>query len=227
MPPTASSEPSWNVQPELVVTDPAAIELLWHPDKRIHLKPFLGKPCDLAGAAQELAIKKTAMNYWIDRLLDVGLIRQTHVERRTRHRVPFYRCIADALRVGLAAVPIESIDDLLQDYQKRWRAFGNRALAECLARQAPHLEMRLHRSGSAGVLQTILPRADAQLHDDFILYWSRLWLTREENIQLQAELNAIWDKYAALSNEQTKPEQVLMHLMHAPETWRTGPNKGG
>jgi hypothetical protein len=221
MPPTASSEPTWNVEPELHVTDPAAIEVLWHPDKRIHLKPFLGKACDLAGAAQELAIKKPAMNYWIDRLLEVGLIRQTHVERRTRHRVPFYRCVADALCVGLAEAPIESFDDLLQDHQKRWRAFGNRALAECLARQAPHLEMRLHRSATAGVSQTILPRAEAQLQDDFILYWSRLWLTREENAQLQAELNALWDKYAALSNEQAKSEQVLMHLMHVPEARRT------
>ena len=219
--------PEWMAAPEHLVVDPAAIEVLWHPAKRLHLKPFIGKCADLAAAAAELGIRKPAMSYWIDRLLEVGLIRQTHVEKRLRHRVPFYRCVADHLRVGLVDAPLASYDDVFDEFQRRWATHSRQALAEALARQAPHLELHIRPGGAAGLATSILPRPGAVPQDDFIYYWARLWLTADENRQLRDELDALWEKYAALSDESGKPEQVVMHLLQAPESWRTPINKAG
>ena len=217
----------WQAVPDLLVTDAAAIEVLWRPAKRLHLKPFLGKSADLAGAAAELGLHKPAMSYWIARLLEVGLIRRTHVERRLRHTVTFYRCVGDRLRVGLVDAPLESYEAVIDEFQRRWVGFARDALAQALARQAPHLELHLRATGASGLACDVLPRPGAVPHDDFTFYWARLWLTPDENRRLQDELNALWDKYAALSNETGKPEQVLLHLLHAPEGWRTPRNKAG
>jgi len=219
--------PEWVAEPERHVVEPAAIEVLWHPAKRLHLKPFIGKSADLAGAATELGIRKPAMSYWIDRLLEVGLIRSTHVEKRLRHRVAFYRCVADHLRVGLVDAPLESYEDVFDEFQRRWTEHARQALAEALARQAPHLELHIRQGGPAGLATSIVPRPGAVPEDDFIYYWARLWLTPTEHRALRTELDALWEKYAALSDEAGKTEQVLMHLLQAPESWRTPRNKAG
>ena len=129
----------WTAQPELTVTDPAAVAVLWHAAKRLHMRPFLGKSAGLAEAAASLGIKKTAMSYWIDRLLDLGLIRLSSVERGPRHKVARYRCVADCFRVRLADVPLSSHEGMFDDVDGRWHAQARQALARSQARQAPHL----------------------------------------------------------------------------------------
>lgn len=214
-----SSEARWSPAPELVVTDPAAVDILWHPNKRIHLKPFLGRSCDLAGASEELGVKKTAMSYWINRLVDAGLIRIERMEKRGRHTLSFYRCIADRLRVALEHAPLESYDEVVAEFGRRWNGEAREAIARSIARQAPWLELCFRPHGSAGPFASILPREGCEPPpDDFIYYWARLWLTEEEQQSLHRELNALYDKYAALSDKSCKTVPALLHLVHARET---------
>lgn len=215
----------WPVAGELLVNEPDAIEVLWYPKKRQYLKPFLGKSTDLAGAARELGIKKNVMSYWIDRLLAVGLIREVHVEKRPRHKLRFYRCVADKLRVGLMNAPLASYEDVFENFHSRWKQHALTALAESLERQSHELELCITASGASGVFSTIMPKPGSTLRDDFIYYWARLWLTEAERAALQAEMDALYDKYAALSNQDAKREQVLLHLIQVPEGWRTARNR--
>lgn len=207
----------WTPEPELAVTDPAAIEILWHANKRIHLKPFLGRSADLAGASRELGVKKTAMSYWIQRLLDAGLIRVERVEKRARHVLTFYRCVADRLRVGLDAAPLESYEGVFDDFGRRWNGLAKAAMARSLARQAADLELCYSSQGAAGPFVTILPRDGRMPADDFIFYYARLWLTEDEKRALNAELNALYDKYAALSDKVNKKVPALLHLIEVRE----------
>jgi len=212
-----SNPTSWQAVEELVVTEPAAIEILWYPKKRIHLTPFLGHSTDLAGATSRLGIKKSAMSYWIDRLLAAGLIRVERVEKRTRHQVPYYRCVADRLRVALVDAPLESYEGVFDEFSQRWQGFAKSALARSLARQSKEVELIIAAGGASGISTTILPRAGAQPRDDFIYYWARLWLSTEEQQSLERDLNALWDKYALLSDKEHKPQTVLIHLIKVPE----------
>jgi DNA-binding MarR family transcriptional regulator len=205
----------WTPMADWLVTDADAAQILWHPNKRIHLKPFLGRSNDLAGASAELGIKKTAMSYWINRLVDAGLIRVDRTEKRGRHVLTFYRCIADRLRVALKDAPMESYEAVFEDFSTRWKATADQALARSLAQQAANLELCFQPHGNGGPFTTILPREGVeQPPDDFIYYWARLWLTGEEQASLAAELNALYDKYGALSDKTRKTTPALVHLMH-------------
>ncbi|WP_374564452.1 hypothetical protein [Ideonella sp.] len=214
--------PEWTPAADLEITDPAAVEILWHLEKRVHLKPFFGQSADLASAAEQLHVSKTAMSYWIGRLVDVGLIRLVRVEKRGRHRVRHYRCVADRLRVSLKEAPLASYEGVLDDFTQRWQAQARAAMARSLAKQAPDLELCIANTGeAAGLFTTILPRPGRPAPpDDFIQYWARLWLTDDETRQLASELNALYDRYAALSDKTRKTVPTLMQLTHVRESQR-------
>lgn len=208
----------WTPAADWLVTDPAATEILWYPNKRIHLKPFLGRSNDLAGACAELGVKKAAMSYWINRLVEAGLIRIERTEKRGRHVLTFYRCVADRLRVALKDAPLESYEAVFGDFSARWQATADGALARSLAKQAADLELCFEPHASGGPFTTILPREGVRPpKDDFIYYWGRLWLTREEQAALAEELNALFDRYGALSDKASKPVPALVHLVHVRE----------
>lgn len=214
--------PPWQPAAELEITDQAAVEILWHIEKRVNLQPFLGRSADLATAAHELNISKTAMSYWIGRLTDVGLIRLVQVEKRGRHRVRHFRCVADRLRVRLHEAPLSSYEGVLDDFTQRWQIQARAEMARSLAKQAPDLELSIsNRGATAGLFTTILPRPGCKPPpDDFIQYWGRLWLTDEEATRLADELNALYDRYAALSDKTSKTVPTLMQLTHVRETQR-------
>lgn len=214
--------PEWTPAADLEITDPAAVEILWHPEKRVNLKPFVGRSVDLASAAEQLGVSKTAMSYWIGRLVDVGLIRLVRVEKRGRHRIRHYRCVADRLRVNLNEAPLASYEGVLDDFTQRWQAQARAAMARSLAKQAPDLELCIANTGAAaGLFTTILPKPGRPAPpDDFIQYWARLWLTDDEAHQLASELNALYDRYAALSDKTRKTVPTLMQLTHVREPQR-------
>lgn len=201
---------------EAQVTDPAAVAILWHPAKRLHLRPFLGRSAGLAEAAAQLGMKKPAMSYWIGRLLAAGLIRATDTQRVGRHLVTRYRCIADRLRVSLADAPLESHEAMFEDVAAHWQPLTRRALARSAARQAPFLDL-LIEAGSGGLATQVLPRGAGAPSDDFIFFWGRLWLDAAERDALRAELDALWNRYAAKSDAQAKPHATLVHLVSVPE----------
>jgi hypothetical protein len=205
---------------EMKVSDPAAVQVLWHPAKRLHLRPFLGRSAGLAEAAQLLGIKKTAMSYWIGRLLGVGLIRLVHVDRSSGHTVARYRCVADRLRVSLADAPLSSHEGVFDDADARWHPLTRHALARSLARQAPHLDLTVEASGPGGMATHLMPRGTGAPPDDYIYYRGRLWLSAAECRQLRQEIDAVWDKYAALTDQATKPHAMLVHLVAVPESPR-------
>jgi hypothetical protein len=207
----------WTPSPELVVTDALAVNILWRPDKRRHLVPFVGREASLAQAAAETGTRKTAMSYWIDQLLDAGLIRLTRVAHVGRHRVPHYRCVADRLRVGLADAPFESYESICTEFSTRWRRLSEQALAHAVARQAPAMELVISRDPVAGLRTLLEPRPGAPVKDDYVFFWARLWLAPADRDELQRDLNALWEKYEARTDRQRHDSAVLMHLQMVPE----------
>jgi hypothetical protein len=209
--------PVWTPAAELKVNDPAIVEVLWHPTKRVHLKPFLGASAGLAEAAEMLGVKKTAMSYWIDKLLALGLIRGCGHDPRSRRKLPIYRCIADRLRLSLGDAPMASLEGVFDDMDARWHPRARAALARALARQAPWMDLTIEITPRGGMSTNLVPNGDAKQADDFVYNWGRLWLTAAERDGLRGELNALYDKYSELTDAVNKPYPVLMHLVAVPD----------
>lgn len=212
-------DPGWTVMAEMKVTDAAAVEVLWHPTKRVHLKPFLGRSAGLAEAAQLLGVKKTAMSYWVGRLLRVGLIRPVGPQRRGRQLVPCYRCVADRLRVALADAPLSSYEGVFDDVDARWHPQTRQALARSLARQAPHLDLSIESRGGE-IAAELMPRDESGPADDYIYFRGRLWLDDAQALALRGELDALWNRYVALSDPGARHRPTLVHLVAVPESRR-------
>lgn len=216
-PDEAISDLGWAPVADLLVTEERAAEILWRSDKRVHLKPFLGRESSLAEAAVELSIKKTAMSYWIDRLLEAGLIRRSRILRQGRNRIPYYRCVADQLRVGLEHAPFESLEHVLSEFSLRFRRDSEASLVRALSRQAHALELSFVQPDAAGIRSGVLTKTGVKIKDDFLYNWARLWLSDKHQDELKREMEVLWDKYEALSNQDQHKKTTLMHLMLVPE----------
>lgn len=209
---------AWSPAAELHVSDADAVDILWHPARRVHLRPFLGRAAALGEAARQLRIKKPAMSYWVKRLLAVGLIRPCGQARVGRQRVPTYRCIADRLRVSLTDAPLSSYEGVFEDVSVQWQPQLLRALARSVSRQAPSLELTIHAEGPGGLATTLLPAVGETMRDDFLYCWGRLWLAPAERDALRAELDALWERYAAQSDAANKRCPTLVHLVSVPDS---------
>jgi DNA-binding transcriptional ArsR family regulator len=199
------------------VTDPAAVQLLWQPRRRLHLRPFLGRSASLAEAARLLGLKKPAMAYWIRRLLALGLIEPVAPGRERGRDVPRYRCVADRLRVSLAQAPLDSHEAVFAETDALWQQRLRPALARCMARQSGQVDLVLHASDSAGLGSTLETSPGAAPRDECVHVWGRLWLAAAERDALRAELDALFDRYAALSDRGRKTAVTLLHLAMAPD----------
>lgn len=207
----------WPVLPELRVTDPQAAEVLWLHAKRRHLKPFLGRSSGLADAARQLGMQKTAMAYWIKRLLALGLIRERGHVRSGPRRVPQYRCVADRLLLDLQHAPLAGYEAVFEDTSTLWRQQLHHALGRSIARQSAWLDMCVKPDGHDGIGIEITARGPGAPPDDYLHYWARLWLTADEAAALRRDLDALWERYAALADRHGKPVPVLLHLAAVPD----------
>ncbi len=216
----ATDPPPWQVEPKLQITRPDAVQVLWNPAKRVHLKPFLGQDAGLAEAAAQLGVGKPAMSYWLGRLQAVGLLRPWGTRRAGRQQVSTYRCVADKLLVSLRDAPLSSHAAVFDDAAQRWAPQTRVALGQALARQAPWMMLQVAHGGAAGMACDLVPSGPGAPADDFLWYWGRLWLSADERDALRAELDALWERYVALSDKAAKPCPTLLHIVHVPERVR-------
>ena len=211
-PPPGVAPPDWAVLPELRVTDPVACQLLGKAESRRYLLPFLPRSCTVQTVARHLQVKPQAMQYWVGRFVEAGLLRPWGVERRGRHRIQWYRGVALCLRVGLDQLPIEDFEDVLACMSERFERLARTSVAHSVASHARDLALTIRHQGAAGSLVEVQPWPGRTVHDDFIAYWARLWLRDEDELALRNELDALWERYAARSQGGEGRRPVLLHL---------------
>lgn len=217
---TAPDTAPWTPAADLLVDAPAAVAVLWSPSKRRHLRPFIGQAASLGEAARALGLKKPAMSYWVRRLVAAGLIRPWPAAPHARRGVPRYRCVADRLRVSLRAAPLASYEAVFDDTAERWHPITRHALGRAIARQAPWLELSIEAGRPGGLVTQMVPSGRAAPPDDFLYCWGRLWLDPAEREALRLELDALWERYVALSDAARKSCPTLVHLVHVADATR-------
>ena len=151
---TSSSEPV-----NLTITDPRAAAVLAHPLHLRYLSPFIGQERRAGEAAQLLDVPLTTLSYRIGRLLELGLLEVTWVEKRTGSPIKHYRAVADAFFVPFAATDAETLEALLRQWEEPWLGMFHRGYARALEETKERWGVRVWRD-EGGEMQ-VAPTSEA------------------------------------------------------------------
>lgn len=196
---------------EVVIENPEVGTFLADPASSEHLAPFMSGDRSLTEAAVELGISKSLMNYWVQKLLKLGLIRVVRVVKRGRHNVSIYTATAEAFLVP--------IDLLVADPNKD--VFEAAPFERTLKRSVVHFKhqslrgryLRYGREGGNVVLD-VLPRQAVrpELTDN----WGRVGLTKSQAAHFTKEINQLFNRILEESDDGAKKYMVKLVLV---EQW--------
>ena len=183
-----------------------AAEFFVNPNSSRHLEPFMRGECSLAEAARNLGIGKTRMVYWLNRMLQLGLVEPARIEKRGKHYVPVYRATAEVFTVPFDRIPAESDEGVLELAAKGFAEAERRAVIRKARQQSEewYLEYRVSTILSGQINRSFRPKAAASSQPPFILSFGTIHLTDEVAESARQELQAFITRYGARNNPEGK-----------------------
>jgi hypothetical protein len=200
---------SASAEPPLMVSDAQTARFFSQFGALVYLRPFLARECTSVAAAEQLNISRQRMNYWVNKMLHAKLLRVVRHQEQGGHRTPVYRTVHDRMELPLSALPHATVEGLMDFLVGQWwwdrlkRAFTS-AWDAGLARGS----VRIYREGDKGTIEP-LPRTSA-VDDAIHNHWRVMTLKPAQVAQFRQELEAMIDRYDALSDVQAA-ETVLVH----------------
>lgn len=97
----------WRVNhPEaaLILTDPRALSML---------SPFMEEACTIKVAHQTLGLSSHTMLYWVNKFLDLGLLKVVRVQERKGKPIKWYQTPGKGFLIPLPLIPNSTLEDLL------------------------------------------------------------------------------------------------------------------
>jgi DNA-binding transcriptional ArsR family regulator len=180
-------------------------------EKTKYLVPFIGTDCTLAEAATKLNLSKSHMSYWLNQLLNLGLICEQRTEKRGRYQVPIYRAVADVFIVPLEHIPAESDEAILRlslgDFEDRCV----HSTVRCARAYGDGWHVRLKLENGKSWLR-ILPKDGDTESARILNYWGRLELTPEQATAMRGELRKVFQNYLELSKNTPSSAEKIPYL---------------
>jgi DNA-binding transcriptional ArsR family regulator len=208
---TSLEETSFEILPSLEITNPEAAAFLADATKVKHIRPFFAKECSLAEAAKMLKLPLANMHYWVSKMEELGLIKQTKVVKRKGSPVKYYRTVADEFTVPLEHIPVASVEELLGQRQKPWLKRTYKALTASAFKYTDGWQAHFYQEGS-NMMYSIVPKR-GNLEDAQIFYlWMLFRLTPEQAKNFRAELLELQTRYLKLHEE--NGDDVSKYITH-------------
>lgn len=188
------------------ITDPNVANFLADRARSRHLDPFLGKEATIAEAASELEISAPRMNYWLDKLLALGLVEFVGSRVQSRHRVRVFRSTGDSFLLSFDLLAASDVEVLERYFAPVWRRFLA-SLAHAGRRSGAGWRVRFGRSGDQAGFEIVPGSGD--LEDARIFNaWTKLSLSREQAAALRRDMRNLVERYAALQDPGGEPHWV-------------------
>jgi hypothetical protein len=202
---------SSEVLDSLEVTNPNTALFLADMQKARHLFPFLGKECSLGEAAKQLKTSIAKLRYWVTKMEEYGLVKQTRIEKRKGSPIKYYRSVAKEFMFPIELLPVGSDVAMLEHREKPiyQRAFA--ALAKTGRKNIKEWYVKVfqtHEGGMHGIYPKTLTLEDAKI----INYWWKYRLTLEQAQSFRDELTRLRLHYHKLS--EANPEATDSYLSH-------------
>jgi hypothetical protein len=193
------------------IINPETAAFMADANKVKHMRPFFARECSLTEAAKMMELPLANMHYWVSKMEDLGLIKQTKIVKRKGSPIKYYRSVADEFTVPLEHIPVASVEELLEQRQKPWLKRTYKALAASAFKYTEGWQAHFYKEGSA-MMYSIVPKK-GDLEDARIFYlWMAFRLTNEQAKNFRAELRDLQTRYMKLHEE--NGEDVPKYVTH-------------
>jgi DNA-binding transcriptional ArsR family regulator len=195
----------------LEIINPEAAAFLTDATKVKHIRPFFAKECALAEAAKMLELPLANMRYWISKMEELGIIKQTRIVRRKGSPIKYYRTVADEFTVPLEHIPMASLEELLELREKPYIKRAYKALVASAFKFTQGWQAHFYQDGET-VMYSIVPRRGSLEDARIFSFWMPLRLTSEQANTFRAELRDLQTRYTKFSEENT--DEVPRYITH-------------
>jgi hypothetical protein len=170
---------SFETLTSLEITNPEAAAFLTDAARVKHMPPFFARECTLAEAAKLLGLPLANMRYWVSKMKELGIIKQTRIVRRKGSPIKYYRSVADEFTVPLEHIPVASVEALLELREKPYHKRAYKALVVSAYKYTQGWQAHFYQDG-ATVMYSIVPRRGSLEDARIFSFWMPLRLTAEQ-----------------------------------------------
>jgi DNA-binding transcriptional ArsR family regulator len=181
------------VLPTLHLTSQEAAIFFVQPRHSCYLLPFMRSEVSLSEAAEKCKLSKSHMSYWLNKMLEFGIIERIRTEKRGRHNVPIYRATAQSFTVPMQQVPVSSDEEILTLNSRDFNAIERRSIIRsssnnegwnlCFSCNDRFPQLRM------------LPADGVAPEPKHLDKWGCLALTESQAQSLRSEMQALLDRY--------------------------------
>ena len=200
----------------VAISDPRAAQFFADFTRIGRLEPFMLRECSLGEAATELQISKSLMGYWVNIMLERGLIAVLRIEQRGRHRVPIYAATAQAFVVPMELIPQVSNETWLQHNLTKFEESAQRSLIQVGRKHSQHWQLSCVVMGAA-VEVMVLPTADDGAQLEPFNRFGQIRLTMAQAAQLYQEMQALHKKYEGRAHPVGEAKSYLIRYLLVEE----------
>jgi hypothetical protein len=196
---------------ELVLDDPAQIEVVSDLRAQQYLAPFLRGEHTLSSAAAAVGVSPSTMAYWLPRFCDLGLVEVVGIRQRAGMASKVYQATAGVFVVNAGRVDPSRLAALVHDADAQLREAVEAEMTRKNLWAAVRLEIRGHPSTDAGV--TIRARP-AELRDGVVCLFNESFAMSPKLARaLRDELFEVIGRFKANAEP---GRDYLIHLALAP-----------
>ena len=213
--------------PVLTISDPRAAAVLAHPLQLRFLSPFIGRERRAGEVAQLLGVPLTTLAYRVDRMLELGLLEVTRVEKRAGSPIKHYRATADAFFVPFEATDAETLEALLRQWEEPWLGMFHRGYVRVLEETSERWGVRIWRDGE-GAMQ-VSPKFEAsgtwaaekgEVPAVLDVLTVDLRLNAQETKALRRELLEVIRRYSGMEGQERHFLRVMLTPLKEDEVLR-------
>lgn len=193
----------------LVITDPDVAAFISDRRRGRNLDPFLAAERTVSEAAEELGVSPQRMNYWVKRMVGMGLVLPVRSEVRGRSRTAIFRSSADSYHLPLEVLPTSDFETLELHFQPIWRQFLSSVVAAG-RKYADGWRVTYQRTEGRPAFHiepATMPASEVPL----LNAWVRLELEPSQARELNSELAALLARYL----KQPARKNARGYLVHA------------
>jgi hypothetical protein len=204
----------------LTITSAKVAAFLNDTTKNRFIAPFIARERSLSEAATIVGVKLNTMTYWVKKMLELKLIKQTRTESRKGSSVRYYCSVAEEIIVPIDLIPKESYEAVLQEQMQPLFEHLIRVNVRSALRQHPGLwNLHFYRRPDGVVWREdkpALPGGRRALPLPALNDWYRPTLTKESAKRLEHELVELLERYQA-EGPQEGGKPYLAHIALVPD----------